>query len=126
MKNNQRTKFFSQDIFVINPYSSSQNIISKDSTPQYYIDNNKTKSENIILDKKIYSSRERVALELNVSRNGNYSISVKLLDSLPHPPITTIDHFMDNRKDENLSKPELIYLPEIRGKALVWTSRIYR
>lgn len=115
MKNNPDFKFFEQDIFIINPYTSAQANIRKDS-----IKYAKTvvKTEPILkLAKGIFKNRERVNMDISGIPKGEYSISVRKIDSLPHPTVISSTNFYSNTKNANYNV-NAYPLPELRGKLL--------
>ncbi|MCM8569918.1 hypothetical protein NE848_11050 [Gramella jeungdoensis] len=117
MKNNHRNKYFEQDLFIINPYTSDQAKIRKDSIsymPVSAFRNNV--SQNLKL-KKLYKNRESVSIDFGSVPKGNYSVSVRKIDSLPHPKHKTVQD-IDFGNSANISSEENFKLPEARGKLI--------
>lgn len=118
MRNNTDTKFFSQDIFVINPYTSQQNIISTDSTITTSVSLKSSNSNAIQLDKQSYGYREKISAKINSLEEGSYSISVRQVDSIPNPELQSATTYYQETGNSNLTKESVKYLPELRGKLI--------
>jgi len=99
MKNNNSRKIFEQDILIINPYTSVQKNIIKDSIKKTHVNTISTvETSNVKLNKKTYSIREKVVLNLEDYGLdlGNYSVSVKKIETIPSPAIITTDSFINS------------------------------
>ncbi|UAB80784.1 hypothetical protein INR76_11790 [Marixanthomonas sp. SCSIO 43207] len=121
--------YFQQDISIVNPYRGNQNAIletEKNTTTAlkpsktYKQDTNEHFSLN--LDKEQYSKRSRVSLTVsslqkNVS-NGNYSISVKKIDTISHPKLLRANEFASEINEVNSKKASQMILPELRGELI--------
>lgn len=117
MENNEKNKYFSQDLFIINPYTSLQANIRKDSVGYRNISiRPSSQPENLKLNKNKFQNREKVEVHLSGVPKGNYSVSVRQVDSIPHPEILTANTM--NSTTYNYSKSNHYLLPDLRGKLI--------
>ncbi len=96
MLNNKEQQFFEQDIFIINPYTSNQKDIWKDSLAVNLDDpiaNPSTTNSKIALAKNSFSKREKVRGVARIP-DGNYSVSVRMIDSIPCPKLTSLENYV--------------------------------
>lgn len=121
-KNNTKKASFVKDINIINPFSSSVQSF-KSATDTIQITKAKTLSRNlsnneqitIQTSKKDFTTRESVTVDVLVTdkiRNGNYSVSIKKLDSILVLNETTQNYV-------TAEKYNTLFLPEMRGKLLI-------
>lgn len=116
MKNNSNTKYFEQNIFIINPYTSAQKQVRRDSVV-YGIEKIGSKSSIIGLKQNEFANREQVNLNLESVPSGNYSVSVRQLDSIPHPSISSAIGFsIKNQEADFSTNTEDYIIPDLRGK----------
>lgn len=133
MLNLSITDLFQTDISIINPFQESalntktQNATvvtseNKTVTDFDHLQNSNSSNENIKLnlDKKTFTNREIVNLNIEslkpILKNGNYSLSVRKIDSLPSKKqISTVDFYNENR---NQSGKLITTLPELRGEMI--------
>ena len=87
------------------------------------LNNAKQQQNNLIsikTNKLTYTTREKVNLEINAltkETKGNFSISVRKIDSLPvSKPLSAVDFISDNQKKKHFNQHENVFLPELRGK----------
>ncbi|MCV9926687.1 hypothetical protein OIU83_03455 [Flavobacterium sp. LS1R49] len=138
MLNSSTSKTFQIDIKIINPYqvSEANTFENKTITEKPNLGNLNTatlprteepvldKNFKIKLNKKTFSNREKVALEIESSattpEKGNYSLSVRKIDNLP-----TINQISTNEFskipitiDTDLQNKEKVILPELRGEMI--------
>lgn len=133
MKNVSETNFFQADIYIINPFKGLQNenLTKQADTISYLISNLKDTKVNeeylkLNLNSNTFKPREKVEIELVPLKNdvfhGNYSISVKRIDSIfiPPKPNTNNYHLVYPRDTEAKveSTTTTVYLPELRGELL--------
>lgn len=119
MLNKESFKSFEIDITVINPFQNdSENLISA-KTEIIENNSNTNNSDFIKTDKTIYSSREKVNLNIGNLQKGNYSISVRKAQDLPTVKKTnTIDFSkISNNESINFANPNVL-LPELRGEII--------
>jgi hypothetical protein len=119
MLNKESSKSFEIDITVINPFQNDgENLIS---TKTEIIENNSITNNGdfIKTDKTIYSSREKVNLNIGNLQKGNYSISVRKVQDLPTvKKINSIDFSkISDNESVNFANPN-ITLPELRGEII--------
>ena len=122
MLNNKEQQFFEQDVFIVNPYTSNQKDIWKDSLAVDLDDSIANQSPNnskIELAKNSFSKREKVRGVARIP-DGNYSVSVRMLDSIPSPKLTSLENYVQTflNSPESLKLSDLKYTPESRGKIL--------
>lgn len=117
-ENNVIHKFFAQDIFIINPYTSQQTNIRKDSVlyKKAFIDPSRG-SENLKIDKTSFQNREKVEVQLSDIPKGKYSVSVRQFDSIPHPDILTANT-VTKSSSYTYSNSGNYFLPDLRGKLI--------
>ncbi|MDY8138138.1 hypothetical protein [Aquimarina sp. 2201CG5-10] len=130
MKNFGVSNFFLGDLAILNPYQGNQKTILADSisllktsTPSK-IDVT-TPAVSIITNKKIFGKREKVQVSLKgineMLPKGNYSFSVRKLDTIKTPDIPTITSFHKKLKTVNTlidQDSKSIALPELRGELI--------
>lgn len=138
MLNSSVSKMFQIDIKIINPYQTSESTSTENkvaseklsqnsSTPatatlaqQQLLDNN----FKIKLNKKSFTNREKVTLEIESSAStlekGNYSLSVRKTDNLPTTNQLTANEYskIPTEIQNNLQNSEKIVLPELRGEMI--------
>jgi len=142
MKNSQQNQFFQSDISIINPFQENQSSLLKKDTTATEVQNLSLKKEHIknnnslinsigfdYLDLSInantFKNREKVVLTIkglkNNLSNGNYSISVRKIDTLQIPKKLTTSAYMSlypQKPSSNSIINTSIYLPELRGELL--------
>jgi hypothetical protein len=133
MLNSSPTNFEIVDITIINPYQPKQGKNFSSDTKIF----NSTNNTNTILnetiinkvfeiktDKKIYSKRENVNLNIISSRGslekGNYSISIRKLVNLPTKKQKNAIEFkeINNTVNSDYSSTTINILPELRGEII--------
>lgn len=117
------------DIKIINPFKNSDILIDDKLDSISLVQTPKTKNIdkvktglNIKLKSNKYSNREKVEFEI-IGNNGyelpsNFSVSVKLLESLNKPEKQTSSSFVNLNKAQNSNHAEIKYLPEVRGEII--------
>jgi|TARA_R100000479_G_scaffold130736_1_gene68746 hypothetical protein len=128
--------YFHQDVSIINPYRGNQNAISKnrsstsevDKTPKRVTETSITENQELLrinTDKKNYSKRSPVSLKIekvgNEKLSGNYSVSVRKIDTISHAPLQYTTNYKSIYNDSNSKiKPsqKQFILPELRGELL--------
>lgn len=134
MRNGEISNFYQNDVSIINPFQEDQvKIISNDSISKIehkidIKDNSVTYShKNELIELNISSkelkNREKVTININSFKNklayGNYSISVRKIDSLKIPVRQTAKAF-SNASQQKMTSTSIInnpkYLPELRGE----------
>ena len=134
MKNLKQNQFFQSDISIINPFQENQSAILEKNQPvkienfeNDYISSNATGNEyiDINVNANSFKNREKVVLTINSLKNnlsyGNYSISVRKIDTLQIPKRFTTNTYMSlypQRSPSNSITNTTIYLPELRGELL--------
>lgn len=141
MKNLPQNQFFQSDISIINPFQENQSSILEKNQPDKIQNlNHKTENfENInismnneeseYLDLHInatsFKNREKVVLTIQSLKNnlsyGNYSISVRKIDTLKIPKRPTTNSYMSlysAKLTSNSITNTTIYLPELRGELI--------
>jgi hypothetical protein len=140
MKNRKKNTFFQSDILIVNPFQENQDKIlettkAEDSnqTISNTLNNKKIVSNNINdfielnVNAKEFLSRKKVTLKLNSLKGymsfGNYSISVRKIDTIKTPKIFTAKTytslFLQESNQQTLtSNNKAVYLPELRGELL--------
>ena len=139
MRNAEGNHFFSSDISIINPYRGNQssvlsNIPEEENTLVYkeQIDESaQTLSDkvSIIPNYKIYKSRSKGLLIIKAHEGiksfGNYSISVRKIDTILKPQMHTSNNYeLLFKRSVNKSKKvdDNIFMPEFKGEMI--TGRI--
>ncbi|GAA4276151.1 hypothetical protein [Aquimarina mytili] len=137
MLNARKAGFFRGDVSIINPYQGDQGKIletnlRKEASDKYAQDNIistnnfETRKDNstIFIKDTVYSKRSRVQFNIQKSevQDGNYSISVRKMDTFKKAkPTTTTDFFeLDSTSAVNASGAigDSIFLPEMRGELI--------
>jgi hypothetical protein len=136
MRNLDQDQYFQSDISIINPFKVGKNQVESNKIIKKVIDtlvaNNKSLTElkqndniylNLDFKSDTYKSRKKVILKIKSLKDslsfGNYSLSVRKIDTLDIPRRITATSFLSNiSKKESLSTlgKKYIYLPEIRGE----------
>jgi hypothetical protein len=130
MRNFGKNNYFQTDVIIINPFQTNLSFVDTVKTQKLSqkIINTTQKKQNKYIDihvnKKQLSSRERVELNIKAIQEtrsfGNYSISVKRIDSIVAPikPNSVIfkSNYMFNFEPHN--NKNLVYLPEMRGELI--------
>lgn len=121
-KNNKVESFFIKDVFIINPYTANTQKVNNEVTSITKINKKEeltTKNTDSPLlyigtQKREYTPREAINININIDeriKNGNYSLSIRKLDS-----IETIDPKNNSYSFEN--KTDTFYIPEMRGELI--------
>lgn len=145
MKNGGKNHFFQNDMIIINPYQGDQSALRdpKSEEIKYTAEKNTSEKylENVIFESEgkaeflvnlpkgsQYGTREAVILSISALNNefeaGNYSISVKKIDSVEIPLRFTTRNYNSLYKAAITSKNgknDLISLPELRGDLISGT-----
>jgi hypothetical protein len=129
MLNNQVNVFVKNDIKIINPFKSND-IIIDDKLDSLYVAQKQriTNTEkvnaplSIRLNSTEFLNREKVDIELVNNKNekisGNFSVSVKWLDSLKKPEKPTSAGFIKLNKSNATKNSAIKFLPEVRGEII--------
>jgi hypothetical protein len=139
MLNKSELEIFQLDISIINPFQISERNNSNPETNTITLekdkltDNNHFVTENPIqnknfsleLNKKIFSNREQIALQIKplteTPEKGNYSLSVRKLDDLPRRPQLNAREYINMpikaTRSSQTNEKEMI-LPELRGEMI--------
>ncbi|NOQ92330.1 MAG: hypothetical protein GQ552_06390 [Flavobacteriaceae bacterium] len=134
MRNGEISNFYQNDISIINPFQEDQmailtnNDISKvnpktENKGNSIIYSNKNELIELNISSKELKNREKVTININSFKNklayGNYSISVRKIDSLQIPVRQTAKAF-SNASQQKTTSTSIInspkYLPELRGE----------
>lgn len=140
MKNSEQNQFFQSDISIINPFQENQSSILEKNQPVTIqnLNHNIENTENtnissdsegneyldINLNSNSFKNREKVILTIKSLKNnlsdGNYSISVRKIDTLQIPKRPTTNNFMSlyPQISSNSISNTSIYLPELRGELI--------
>ncbi len=137
MKNVEGNYFFQDDISIINPFQSNQTAILDNSVDNTVDTNNnpiqsdkhfnsESKFLRIQTNKQSFKNREKVNLKIESLQGensfGDYSISVRKIETISIPQKHTSNSYSNLFKDKNAtSKPNKdsqIYLPELRGEII--------
>ncbi|WP_281226712.1 hypothetical protein [Flavobacterium aquiphilum] len=135
MLNQTVAPFFQMDVAIINPFQISENQSSvnisanspKADTPALPIQQSQNvKTNNYLklnLNKKSFSTREQAIIDIttlnDITKNGNYSLSIRKLEDLPSTKQTTAEEFSKiATKIEPINKANKIILPELRGEMI--------
>lgn len=137
MKNHPHS-FFNADIVIINPYQANQEallprnlkdpslVITHQVQPQHEIKNSSSSNEvELNLNKKTYWKRDSVSITINIGNPefemGNYSLSVRRLNSFQIPQKKSSISFTQNTESRKVNTDYLnskVYLPELRGELI--------
>ncbi|MDR5590437.1 hypothetical protein [Christiangramia sp. SM2212] len=123
MQNNKYHRIFEQDVFIINPYTSAQAKVRKDSVVGKVNNHEFDKtSTGISLNHSSFGKREEVIVDLGNYgiKKGNYSISVRKIGDIPSPSINTTKEFLEKYTDYEYSYRSRTEtkLPDLRGKLI--------
>jgi len=124
MLNNSASDFFQSDIVIINPFQPGK----KSADPNATLPKNTTDKVNsdyiaISSEKKNFGSREKINLNINPLANGSkgvYSLSVRKVDALGNPSVTTPQTFISNAANTTplTGGNGILHIPELRGELL--------
>lgn len=140
MRNGGENTFFQNDITIINPFRANKKLKVKTSEHKEAIKNENDdddikiskspiKSEflEVNTNKQSFINREKVVLTIKGLKgklsHGNYSISVKKIDSVNAPNMINFTSFSNKRQLNKVTKDSILFLPELRGELL--TGRVY-
>lgn len=142
MRNGENNHFFSSDISIVNPYRGDQSeILSQTSSSELKLNNAmaiKTSlsgsaavkiqnDRNIIISpsSKSYGNRSKVSVVIKsltgVRSLGNYSISVRKLDTILKPLMPTAANYgmlYKSAKSQEKSVKDEIFMPEFKGEMI--------
>lgn len=129
MLNKGTSELFQQEIFILNPFEDlPESTIAKENenfTPsekKSVSSAAKTTSDlRIDLNKKVFKQRDEAVLNIAVSSllSGNYSVSVRKMDSLPSPSMQSSTDFKPNAAKSQIAiNSNKIILPEMRGELI--------
>lgn len=135
MKNGKLSDFYQNDISIINPFQNDQKaILSSNKDNKNELRNQSNLPSNNFINSKLidlqvnsqyFKTRDKVTLSINnLTKDfyGNYSLSVRKIDSIQIPNrSSTINFFSKNLEKNNsvdLKKTPNVYLPELRGELL--------
>jgi len=134
MRNGEISNFYQNDISIINPFQEDQMVILNNndiSKIEHKVDikdnlvtySNKNELIELNISSKNLNNREKVTININSIKNklayGNYSISVRKIDSLLIPVRQTAKIFSNANQQKTTSTSILNnpkYLPELRGE----------
>jgi phage gp45-like len=128
MKNGDKENFFQTDIVILNPYEANANVDEAGSLNDNFgkINNTVSNQKQVIevqTDAKIYKTRAKVSLNVNLLGNGfgNYSVSVRKKDDLTSKT-NQYSFGSSTQNTTNVSEVktigESIYLPEFVGEMI--------
>lgn len=143
MRNGEGNHFFSSDISIINPYRGNQNDIlsnisnvkvdsnykveNKDDSSKANSKSNKNVKERIVVrpNSKLFKSRSKVLLSVKGIKEknsfGNYSISVRKIDTILKPSMYTSINYTQLYKSNKSKVKEIndeIYMIEFNGEMI--------
>ncbi len=144
MRNGGENTFFQNDVTIINPFRTNKKLTVKISEHKESIKNKNDsikRNDNIKISKKSikndfievrtnkqnFLKREKVFLTIKGLKGelsyGNYSISVKRIDSVYAPYMHNSSSFTNKIQLSKITKDSILFLPELRGELL--TGRVY-
>lgn len=117
---NDKENYFEQDIYIINPYLGKTKALNAENTLEDPVKNIKLTNSSdfkLELNKESFSKREKVELSLkNLSEvSGDFSISVRRLDSLSKPSKIKSTNFDKLYDSQEWNFSDTLILPEVRG-----------
>ena len=121
-KNNVNESYFAKDIFIVNPFTANAQItqdslritaslnlkkeLPTESIPHPLL--------SVSTSKKKYSQRELISVTIAINdkiKNGNYSVSIRKLDSIEVVRPNSKNYF-------SMSPSDTLYIPEMRGQLI--------
>jgi len=132
MKNVGDNYYFQGDVCIINPFLENQNeitkksndsVVKRESSNQNRINKTTNKYVELKLNSKTFSKREKVIFQISALMNeasfGNYSVSVRKIDSISIPNRPNSSSYQANySKPQTTSNKKPVFLPELRGELL--------
>jgi hypothetical protein len=131
MLNKSNPDYFSIDISIINPYQTPTKNITNTTQENNITDTKKASIEttnnfSVVTNKKIFSNREVVNFNIkpnttNESLKGNFSVSVRKLDTFSSKNKLNINEFIASKKATNIESNynlEHFIIPELRGEII--------
>nr|WP_299167171.1 hypothetical protein [uncultured Allomuricauda sp.] len=138
MKNSGKNYFFQADIGIINPFKNNQESILKhieiaqintgpdSNIPDVIGVRENTPPLSLKPNKKIFQKRNLAHLNINVHEKnmiqGNYSISIRKMDSIEGPLTLNAQEYIISQDKENIGDKKTLsgqmYLPELRGELI--------
>ncbi|WP_191859480.1 hypothetical protein [Hanstruepera ponticola] len=123
--NNLKNAYSEKNIFIINPFSSENQVITNETTDNYvtvsiekndsitFLDNDNSKFVSLNLNKTSYSNREKVRLQIKLENDDSIinCLSVRKVDSVS---VTNTS----NKKNTTQTNIETNHLPELRGEII--------
>jgi hypothetical protein len=117
---NAKKKYFEQDIHILNPYQKENKGLILQENPKILTQNRESESSSdfkLNLNKNSFSHREEVVLTLETSTkiSGDFSISVRRIDSFNKPKRIKSINFTELYNNINWNFSDTLILPEVRG-----------
>ncbi len=120
---NAEKNYFQQDIHILNPYQKENKGLILEEKPEVLIQTRIPEASSnfkLNLNKNSFSNREEVVLNLEASTEimGDFSISVRRIDSLNKPTRIKSVNFSDLYSNINWDFSDTLILPEVRGSLI--------
>jgi len=120
---NADKNYFQQDIHILNPYQKENKGLILEETPEDLLQTTKPEASSnfkLNLNKNSFTHREEVVLNLETSTEimGDFSISVRRVDSLSKPKRINSTNFRDLYQNINWDFSDTLILPEVRGSLI--------
>jgi len=120
---NAEKNYFQQDIHILNPYQKENKGLILEENPEVLIQNRipgASSNFKLNINKNSFSNREEVVLNLEASIEimGDFSISVRRIDSLNKPTRIKSINYSDLYSNINWDFSDTLILPEVRGSLI--------
>ncbi|WBX72823.1 hypothetical protein PG913_07875 [Tenacibaculum pacificus] len=109
--------FFEENLYIINPFSNLEKIKTATVSNNIIKKNNDTSISYINTNKKNYTTRELVTLNITKKIKGTFSLSVRKTDNLDLPEKSSIVNSFKLPKKEYKNSTKF-YIPELRGELI--------
>ena len=120
---NAEENYFEQDIQILNPYQkNNEGLILQENAES--TSENKTKEASadleLTLNKTSFSTREEIVLNLENTTGilGDFSVSVRRIDSFSKPMLLKSTNFNKFYKNKSWNFSDTLILPEVRGSLI--------
>lgn len=120
---NAEENYFKQDIHILNPYQKDNKgliIKEKAEATTQNIELETAADFSLNLNKNSFSNREEVVLTMDsrIQMSGDFSISVRLIDSFNHPPKIKSTNYTGLYENIRWDFSDTLILPEVRGSLI--------
>ncbi|HEX8562452.1 MAG TPA: hypothetical protein VF676_05675 [Flavobacterium sp.] len=113
-------KCYQMDIFIVNPFETNAAYLSSSQSAQTSVQQqgnvvSRTGATKLAIEKRVYSTRERVSLTPTIP-DGNYSVSVRKIEALPTVSPLSATDFTGRQNESTSIIIDPAHIVELRGE----------